>query len=113
MTSTREELGNRLRSAREYLELTQQEVAELVGLPRSAVSLVESGERKVDTFELKRFAEAYGRPTADFTGEANREIPEDLEALLRRAGDMTEEDRAEIVKFADWLLARRSNLDSE
>ena len=67
----------------------------------------------MDTFELKRFAEVYGRPTADFTGEVKRELPEDLQALLRRAGDMTVEDRAEIVRFADWLLARRANRESE
>ena len=37
-------------------------------MPRPAVSLMESGQRKVDALELKKLAELYQRPVADFTG---------------------------------------------
>jgi len=109
MTDSRTELGARLRVAREYLGLTQEEAAKAVGLSRSAISLIESGERKLETLELKRLAELYERPTSDFTGEAHRDLPDDLQMLLRKAGEMTKEDREEIVRFADWLLARRED----
>jgi transcriptional regulator with XRE-family HTH domain len=109
VTANREELGERLRSAREYLGLTQQEAAEAVGLSRPAISLIESGERKLETFELKSLAGLYERPISDFTGESVREMPRDLEVLLRKAGEMTEDDRKEIMRFADWLIARRES----
>ena len=69
MSEDRKTLGARLREAREYLGLSQDEVARAIDLPRSAVSLIESGQRKIDALELKRFAELYQRPVAEFTGE--------------------------------------------
>ena len=45
-------IGERLRQAREYLELKQEEAAEAVGLSRSALSLVENGRRKVHAVEF-------------------------------------------------------------
>ena len=114
MTETRQQLGERLRTAREYLGLTQQEAGDAVGLSRTAISLIEGAERKLETFELKRLAALYQRPIIDFTGgEVERDLPEDLQLLLRKAGEMTEVDRAEIVRFADWLLARRESEPAE
>ena len=49
-------IGDRLRQAREYLELKQDEAADAVGVSRSALSLIENGRRKVDAVELARFA---------------------------------------------------------
>ncbi len=107
MDEARRKMGAKLREAREYLVLTQQEVAGTLGLPRSAISLIESGERRLETLELKRMAELYGRPLSDFTGEQRREPPAELRVLMRKAEAMSEQDREEIVRFADWLLARR------
>ena len=63
-------IGERLRQAREYLELKQEEAAEAVGLSRSALSLVENGRRKVDAVELSRFAQVYGQSIEALTGTA-------------------------------------------
>lgn len=54
-------IGERLRKAREYLELKQEEAADAIGISRSALSLVENGRRKVDAVELGRFALVYGQ----------------------------------------------------
>ena len=102
----RKEIGSRLREAREYLDLTQQEVAETLGLPRPAISLIEKGQRRLETLELKRLAELYGRPISDFTGERLGNQPEEIRMLMRKAEAMSEQDRREIVRFADWLLSR-------
>ena len=64
MNDDRQSLGARLREAREYLGLSQDEVARVVSLPRPAVSLIESGQRKVDALELKKFAELYRRASS-------------------------------------------------
>ncbi len=66
MTVTPEELGQRLREARERAGLTQEEVARQLGIPRTAVALFEAGKRKVSGLELARLAFLYGRSPADF-----------------------------------------------
>ena len=106
MEETRRKMGFKLREAREYLELTQQEVAQVLGLPRSAISLIESGERRLETLELKQLAELYGRPISDFTEERTLEPDPEIRMLMRKAEAMSDQDRKEIVRFADWLLGR-------
>ena len=51
----------RLVRARRAAGLTQAEVATRLGVPQSRVSRAETGERRVDIIELKRFAELYGK----------------------------------------------------
>jgi len=53
------QLGNNLRAARERRGLSQQEAADVLQLPRTAVTNIESGNREVSTLELTRFAELY------------------------------------------------------
>ena len=65
----RKTLGERLREAREYLGFSQEEVATYLGVSRSALSNMESGQRKVDALELKKLAGLYKRPVSHFTGD--------------------------------------------
>ena len=103
-------LGEMLKQAREYLELSQDEVARTVGLPRAAISLIESGQRRVDFLELKRLAEIYQRPVTHFTGEQNigTALPKDIEHLARTASKLSEQDRRELARFAEFLRSRRA-----
>ena len=104
----RREIGTKLREAREYLDLTQKEVSDVLGVSRSAISLIEKGQRRLETLELKQLAELYGRPISDFTGERTERQPDEISLLMRKAEAMSEQDRREIVRFADWLLSRGS-----
>jgi len=100
-------IGNRLRQAREYLELTQDEAAEAVGLSRSALSLVENGRRKVDAIELGKFAKTYGQSIEALTGGAESlPLPKSVQALARTATDLSAEDRDELLRFAKYLQSR-------
>ncbi|MBC8145618.1 MAG: helix-turn-helix transcriptional regulator, partial [bacterium] len=56
MTSVAEKLMKRLRALRERNERTQNEVAASVGISRSALAQIESGQRAVSAEELVRFA---------------------------------------------------------
>ena len=59
-------LAQRLRDTREYLDLSQQFVSDQTGIPRSAISDIERGERRVDSLELKRLAAGeHGEDLAD------------------------------------------------
>lgn len=108
MSEDRRTLGARLRAAREYLGLSQDEVARAIGLARPAVSLIESGQRKVDALELKKLAELYQRPAADFTGDVEIEasVPETVRHLARAAAKLTQADQTELIRFAEFLSAR-------
>ena len=99
--SESKQLATRLREAREYLNLSQQFVADKTGIPRSAVSDIENGRRKVDSLELRKLARLYMYPVGYFLGE--EEADEEVRALARAVTDLTEDDRAEVVRFAQFL----------
>jgi transcriptional regulator with XRE-family HTH domain len=104
-----QQLARRLREAREFVNLSQQFVAEQTGIPRSAVSDIERGTRRVESLELKRLAELYRMPVDYFLGN---EPPQDLagaaddptvQALARATGEMDVEGREQVLRFALFL----------
>ena len=104
----RKTMGERLREAREYLGFSQDQVATFLGVSRSALSLMESGQRKVDALELKKLAGLYKRSVGHLTGEAeDASIGADVKYLARKVSDLSSEDREELARFADFLRARK------
>lgn len=106
----RQVLGERLKEAREYVGLKQDDVAKKLGIPRSALSNVEAGARKVDAIELARLAKLYQRPVAWFTGEdsssASDKMPAEVAHVARAAATLSHQDRQELARFADFLKSR-------
>ena len=100
-------LGERLRDARKYVGLSQEEVAAILKLPRTALTDIESGQRKVEALELKRMAELYRQPVSYFTGEdAAAPLSADVAHLARQAAALSAKDREELGRFAEFLRAR-------
>ena len=62
----RKRLGERLRDARKYLGLKQEEVAAYLNVPRTALVDIESGQRRVEAIELTRLAKLYKQPVELF-----------------------------------------------
>ncbi|MDO8692276.1 MAG: XRE family transcriptional regulator, partial [Dehalococcoidia bacterium] len=58
-------LGLRLQEARKTRDLTQQGVADHLGMARTTVTAIERGERRVQPEELLRFSALYGRSVHD------------------------------------------------
>lgn len=103
----RQRLGEQLRREREYLGFSQDEVAEALGITRPAVSLIESGQRKVEVLELKRLAVLFGKSVADLTGEKSGPVvSEPVRALARLAKSLSPGDLEELQRFAEFLQAR-------
>lgn len=99
-------LGSRLREVREYLNLSQQQVAQVTGITRSAISEIEHGRRKVDSLELRKFSKLYKYPVSALLGESAGEQGAEadaISALARAVGDLTEQDMAELVRYAQFL----------
>ena len=80
---TQQELGQRLKRAREAAGRTQEEVAQQVELSRVAISQIESGQRTVSSLELKHLATLYGRDIASFLED--QPVEQDALATLFRA----------------------------
>ena len=96
------DVGRRLKQVREYLSLSQQVVAQTTGVPRSAISDIERGQRKVDSLELRKFARLYSYPVGYFLGE-DGPADESLLALARAVVGLTEQDKDEVIRFAQFL----------
>ena len=106
--SERSKMARRLKGAREYLKLSQEEVALELDVPRTAISLMESGQRKVGAQELQKLARLYQRPVGYFAGEGTAEaaLPPQVAHLARAAAKLSNRDRNELAWFADYLRAR-------
>jgi Zn-dependent peptidase ImmA (M78 family)/transcriptional regulator with XRE-family HTH domain len=83
-----QQLGMRLKEARENRGLSQENVAEDLGLPRTAVTHIEAGNRQVSTLELSQLAELYHRPIADFFANMPLDQEDPLLALHRIGADL-------------------------
>ena len=104
------QLGLRLKKHREYLGMSQQYVAECTGIPRSAVSEIEHGNRRVDAVELAKLARLYQVPVSWLLDE-DEQARADMHALnlfTRKFSRLTSEDQAQLAQFADFLAARRA-----
>jgi transcriptional regulator with XRE-family HTH domain len=100
-----EKLGGRLRDIREYLNFSQKYVSDRTGIPRTAVSEIERGARKVDSLELKKLAKLYRYPVAYFLDEKiDADVGDHAVAMLaRRLTTLTDADREQVMRFAAFL----------
>lgn len=60
------EIIERLKIGRIEAGLAQQEVADKLGKPQSFISKIESGERRLDVAEIKRFSVIYKKDISFF-----------------------------------------------
>ncbi len=99
------DFGDRLRQAREYVGLSQDEVATALGLSRPSVTNIELGTRKVEATELGKLAQLYRR-TLEYLlmgVEPAPSGPEQLAFLARAVKGLSEKDVEEVARFAEFL----------
>ena len=108
--TARETLSTRLKEAREYCGFSQEEVARHLGVPRTAVSLMENGSRRVEALELRRLANLYQTTMESLTG-LDREAaePETIRLVSRAAAGLSATDRNEVLRFIQFLQTRQSD----
>jgi transcriptional regulator with XRE-family HTH domain len=99
------ELGVKLKEAREYIGMKQDEVARHLEIPRTAVSEIENGKRSVSAIELKKLARIYQRDVGWFTGDES-EVSSDVAYIARTAEELSNNDRQELQRFAEFLSAK-------
>lgn len=102
-------VGQRLRTARETLGLTQEDVAGALGIQRTSVIAMESGKRSVSALELRRLARLYRRNVAWILGEEpDASIEGENQALYRATAELSPEDKAQVLRFAQFLASGAS-----
>ncbi|MEW5813089.1 MAG: helix-turn-helix transcriptional regulator [Actinomycetota bacterium] len=101
-------LAERLRSEREYLGLSQDQVARVLDLPRAAVSAFETGRRKVSSVELARLAQLYGTTPNRLLGS---EVPTDERTtkLFRATKKLSDHDKDQVLRFVEFLSNAQPN----
>ena len=106
--AARKRLGERLREARKYLGLKQEEVAARLEIPRTALSDIENGQRRVEALELARLAGLYRQHVGYFTEEDAEAaaLPPDIAHIARQATNLSAQDREELGRFTEYLRAR-------
>lgn len=105
------EVGKRLRSAREMLGLTQEDVASVLGIQRTSVTAMEAGRRNVTALELRRLARLYRREVSWILGEGPESIEQDSaedQALFRATSKLSAEDKDQVLRFAQFLAVGES-----
>jgi transcriptional regulator with XRE-family HTH domain len=80
---TAAELGKRVRAARAYAGLSQEELADKVELSQPTLARIEKGERQARWIEIMGIAEVTGIPRIWFTGDLPPSVDMPSEALER------------------------------
>lgn len=100
-------LGERIREAREYLDLSRSELAEMIGLNESRLIEIENGDYVPEATLLPVFSKALGRGIAYFLGDVDaKAAAERTEFLARAAEDLSDDDMGELQRFATYLKSR-------
>jgi transcriptional regulator with XRE-family HTH domain len=99
----RAELGARIRQSREYVGMSQDEVALALGLSRPAVTNIESGTRKVEALELSKLASLFGITTEALLS-GHQTIDRERVAFLARATQgLSDSDLDQLYRFTEYL----------
>jgi transcriptional regulator with XRE-family HTH domain len=104
LPSERQVVGRRLRTARETLGLTQDDVAGALDIPRTSVLAMEAGRRNVTALELRRLARLYRRNVQWLLGEEEETAAVD-HALYRATNALSEDDKEQVLRFAQFLAS--------
>lgn len=87
MAITQQELGTRIRAAREACGMTQDAVATHLGVSRPTVVQIEAGNRSVSSLELDKLSYLFGRDIREFVA-ASFQQEDTLAALFRAQPDV-------------------------
>lgn len=93
-------LYERIKEARTELHLSQDYVAKILGVNRTAIVEIESGKRKVSADELSKFSELFQIPADELLNGRSTEMP--VQMFARRFGALDEADQQEILNLIEF-----------
>lgn len=103
-------LGQRLKEARLNAGVTQEAAADAIGIPRTAIINIESGNRSVDTIELQGLAHLYNIPTASLLDVEN--TTNDFKVVLHRIASQWKNKNVE-EEIWPWIEMCKEGINLE
>lgn len=91
----------RLKAYRKALGLSQEYVAKQIGVPRTTITAIESGERKVLANEIDLFSNIYG-VTIERILHGEEKQKSDIKMFARAFSGLSENDKKEIMNLIDF-----------
>lgn len=110
-----EDIGRRIREARDRSGLSQQDLAEAVGFESgTAISLIEKGLRKVSIPHLDKIATALHSTTVELLGE-DATLPaadpvSTLRFALRADKEIDQHDEEKVLEFYSFIKNKNKKL---
>jgi len=104
-----QELGRRLREARERTGLTQDQVAKAVGVVREQMSYYETGTREIDLVRLTKLADLYGFSLSYLLAGQSKGEQRTLSVAFR-AGEIADEDMP-VIAWVQRFIRNISELN--
>ncbi|MAG68263.1 MAG: transcriptional regulator [Pseudomonadales bacterium] len=99
-------IGQAISHRRSLAELTQEEVAEKLGLGNEAVSRLERGKATLSVVRLMELAELFGCEAADLLTETSVRIDDQARQLQQLLTKLNSDDRALVVGLVKQLSER-------
>ena len=90
--------GKKLKAAREFLGLTQEQVATTLNLTRNIIVNIENDNRSVKADELYKFAKLYGITMEEIVSD-EKEIDMNNQVFARGFDSLSERDKQEIINL--------------
>lgn len=101
-------IGNKIKKYRESAGWSQKTLAEKVGYETStAISLIESGARKISIEDLEKISEAFHTDIKILLGHKQESV--DFKLALRADKDLTKKDKDQIFDFIKFVKNKRSH----
>ncbi len=97
-------IGERVRESRASARLSQQELADRIGLERSMVSKLETGDRRIDAMELTLIARELDYPVSHFLSPTPELVSRRASAVAE-SGEVGEADTTRAAYRTESLLA--------
>lgn len=97
-------LGNRIKNIRENVGISQQETANALNIPRTAVTQIEAGNRSVSTLELTKLATLFHCSIMHLLEGSENDNEDIFVALYRMAPGLNSDPaiKEQVNRYVDW-----------
>ena len=106
-------IGQRLKKLREEKDLTQAQVAKILGVSRTTYTQYETGKSEPDLATVSKLAEIYETSVDFLLGKTDIPTPIETIAAHHEGEDWTEEELEEIERFKEFVKMKRQKKETQ
>ena len=93
--------GEKLRAAREFLGLTQEQVATIMNMTRNMIVNIENNKRTIKSDELYKFSKLYGISMEEIVSD-EKKLNNNSLVFARNFETLSEKDQKEILDLIEY-----------